>query len=70
MLKRSSSEGIHFWQRIMGVYGIRAVVGHTGMPFLEEDRLLVDIVNVPTECVPYVVRNTQMVNLTSITQRG
>ncbi|MFM7983472.1 MAG: hypothetical protein ACKPKO_29520, partial [Candidatus Fonsibacter sp.] len=31
---------------------------------------MVDLVNVPTECVPYVVHNTQMVNSTSIIQRG
>ncbi|MFM7979211.1 MAG: hypothetical protein ACKPKO_07830, partial [Candidatus Fonsibacter sp.] len=55
-----AKEGTIFWKRIKGVYGIRAVVGHTGMPFLEDDRLMVDLLNVPTNYIPFVVHNTQI----------
>ncbi|MFM7981948.1 MAG: hypothetical protein ACKPKO_21775, partial [Candidatus Fonsibacter sp.] len=41
-----------FFHRTKGVFGIRAVVGHTGMPFLEDNRLMVDVENVPHDYIP------------------
>ncbi|MFM7984592.1 MAG: hypothetical protein ACKPKO_35230, partial [Candidatus Fonsibacter sp.] len=56
--------------RIKGVFGIRAVVGHTGMPFLEDDRLMVDLRNAPHERIPSVVHNTRIENRPSILKKG
>ncbi|MFM7986493.1 MAG: hypothetical protein ACKPKO_44990, partial [Candidatus Fonsibacter sp.] len=39
--KRPRHSNASILDRIKGVFGIRAVVGHTGMPFLEDDRLMV-----------------------------
>ncbi|MFM7979311.1 MAG: hypothetical protein ACKPKO_08350, partial [Candidatus Fonsibacter sp.] len=52
------------------MFGIRAVVGHTGMPFLEDDRLMVDVENVPHEHIPFVVHNTRIENIPSILKKG
>ncbi|MFM7977823.1 MAG: hypothetical protein ACKPKO_00780, partial [Candidatus Fonsibacter sp.] len=52
------------------VFGIRAVVGHTGMPFLEDDRLMVIARSLTREDIPFVVHNTRMVNLPSIMKSG
>ncbi|MFM7981782.1 MAG: hypothetical protein ACKPKO_20940, partial [Candidatus Fonsibacter sp.] len=35
LLKKPPHSNATFLERIQGVFGIRAVVGHTGMPFLE-----------------------------------
>ena len=50
--------------------GIRAVVGHAGMTFLEDDRLMLELAYVPSDDIPFVVHNTQIANVTSIIQRG
>ncbi|MFM7979268.1 MAG: hypothetical protein ACKPKO_08125, partial [Candidatus Fonsibacter sp.] len=39
--KRPSHSNASFSERIKGVFGIRAIVGHTGMPCLEDARLMV-----------------------------
>ncbi|MFM7984713.1 MAG: hypothetical protein ACKPKO_35860, partial [Candidatus Fonsibacter sp.] len=44
--KRPAHSIASFLERIKGVFGIRAVVGHTGMPFLEDDRLMASARNV------------------------
>ncbi|MFM7981035.1 MAG: hypothetical protein ACKPKO_17130, partial [Candidatus Fonsibacter sp.] len=59
-----------FLERIKGIFGIWAVVGHTGMPFLEDDRLMVSTRNVASMDLPFVVHNTRMVNLPSIFESG
>ena len=70
LLDQKSRPGAVFWQRIKAVFGIRAVVGHTGMTFLEDDRLMVELADVPSADIPFVVHNTQIANVTSIIQRG
>ncbi|MFM7984873.1 MAG: hypothetical protein ACKPKO_36690, partial [Candidatus Fonsibacter sp.] len=52
------------------MFGIRAVVGHTGMPFLEDDRLMVDVENVPHDYIPFVVHNTRIKNIPYILKKG
>ncbi|MFM7979015.1 MAG: hypothetical protein ACKPKO_06825, partial [Candidatus Fonsibacter sp.] len=64
------SKGDVFWKRLSGVFGIRAVVGHTGMQFLEDDRLMLELADVDTKDIPLAVHNTQIANLTSIIQHG
>ncbi|MFM7978199.1 MAG: hypothetical protein ACKPKO_02695, partial [Candidatus Fonsibacter sp.] len=61
--KRPPHFNASFLERSKGVFGIRAVVGHTGMPFLEDDRLMVSARNVASMDLPYVVHNTRMVNM-------
>ncbi|MFM7985076.1 MAG: RNA 2'-phosphotransferase, partial [Candidatus Fonsibacter sp.] len=70
VLLNHKSKGDVFWQRVTGVFGIRAVVGHTGMQFLEDDRLMMELAGVETKDIPFVVHNTQTANLSSIIRYG
>ncbi|MFM7986723.1 MAG: hypothetical protein ACKPKO_46155, partial [Candidatus Fonsibacter sp.] len=68
--KRPGHANASFLERVKGVFGIRAAVGHTGMPFLEDDRLMVGTRNVASMDLPFVAHNTRMVNLPSILKSG
>ncbi|MFM7978382.1 MAG: hypothetical protein ACKPKO_03620, partial [Candidatus Fonsibacter sp.] len=68
--KQPADQKLSFFHRSKGVFGIRAVVGHIGMHFLEDDRLMVNLENVPRDCVPFVVHNTQVENIPSILKKG
>ncbi|MFM7978621.1 MAG: hypothetical protein ACKPKO_04835, partial [Candidatus Fonsibacter sp.] len=70
LLKKPPHSNATFLERIQGVFGIRAVVGHTGMPCLEDDRLMVSAQSLSRRDVPFVVHNTRMVNLPSTLMRG
>ncbi|MFM7982408.1 MAG: hypothetical protein ACKPKO_24115, partial [Candidatus Fonsibacter sp.] len=70
LIKQLAGRRLSFFHRIKEVFGICVVVGHTGMPLLEDDRLMVDLKNVPDEHVPFVVHNTRIENLPSIIKRG
>ncbi|MFM7990407.1 MAG: RNA 2'-phosphotransferase [Candidatus Fonsibacter sp.] len=70
LIKQPAGRKLSFFNRIQGVFGIRAVVGHTGMPFLEDDRLMVSLESVPPSCVPVAVHNTRIENLPSILKKG
>ncbi|MFM7982953.1 MAG: hypothetical protein ACKPKO_26875, partial [Candidatus Fonsibacter sp.] len=59
LLKKPPHSNATFLERIQGVYGIRAVVGHTGMPFLEDDRLMVSAQSLSCRDVPFAVHNTK-----------
>ncbi|MFM7984836.1 MAG: hypothetical protein ACKPKO_36505, partial [Candidatus Fonsibacter sp.] len=68
--KLAAHSNASFLERIKGIFGIRAVVGHTGMPFLEDDRLMVSARNVASMDLPFVVHNTRMLNLPSMLKSG
>ena len=70
LLSRDSRPKASFWQRIIKVFGIRAVVGHTAVGFLEDDRLQVPAVNVPDEVFACITHNTYADNLESIITNG
>ena len=44
--------GATWWERVVKVFGIRAVVGHTAVGFLEDDRLLIPLTYIEDEKLP------------------
>ena len=59
-----------WWQRIVRVYGVRAVVGHTAARFIEDDRLFLRVENVEDEVFSCFAHNTQITKLESVIKDG
>ena len=62
--------GCTLYERIVRPFGIRAIVGHTSVPFLEDDRLQLSIDDLDDEMFPNIVHNTYISNLESILING
>ena len=62
--------GATWWERVVKVFGIRAVVGHTAVGFLEDDRLLKPLSYVEDDVFPCIAHNTQISYLSSIITNG
>ena len=62
--------GETWWERIVNVFGIRAVVGHTAVGFLEYDRLLMPLSYIEDETFPCIAHNTKISYLSSIITHG
>ena len=60
----------HFGQRIASVFGIRTVVEHTAIGFLEDGGLQVPAANVPDDAFACIAHNTYEENLESIIVNG
>ena len=69
-MRRSCRPGVAFWQRIVKVFGIRAVVGHTATRFLEDDCLMLDLEDVDDSVFPCIAHNTQINRLNSVIKNG
>ena len=59
-----------WWQRVANVFGIRAVVGHTAVGFLEDDRRLMPLTYVNDDNFPCIAHNTRISYLNSIIVNG
>jgi hypothetical protein len=59
-----------WWERIRKVFGIRAVVGHTAIGFLEDDRLLMPLSYVEGHVFSCITHNTRISYLSSIITNG
>ena len=59
MIKKHVRVGATLWEHIVKVFGARAVVGHTAVPFLEDDRLQMPAADVPSELCARIANNTQ-----------
>ena len=70
LLRRDPRPRASFWQRIIKVFGIRAVVGQPAVGFLEDDRLQVPAVNVPDEVFACITHNTYEEIIESIITNG
>ena len=70
LLKRPARPGITSWQRIVKVFGIRAVVGHTATRCLEDDRLMLGLEGVDDDMFPCIALNTEIRHLNSIIKNG
>ena len=66
MIKKHARYGASLWQRIVKVFGVQAVVGHTVVPYLEDDRLQVSGEDVPDSIFACIAHNTEQQNLESI----
>ncbi|MFM7984253.1 MAG: hypothetical protein ACKPKO_33515, partial [Candidatus Fonsibacter sp.] len=62
--------GSSLFARIVRPFGIRAIIGHTSVPCLEDDRLLLSLDGVSEEMFPNIVHNTNISNLESILSNG
>ena len=58
MIRKVPRPRASFWQRIARVFGIRAVVGHTAVGFLEDDRLQVPAANVLDDAFACIAHST------------
>ena len=58
--------GATWWERVVNVFGIRAVVGHTAVGFLEDDRLLKPLSYIEDDVFPCIAQNTKISYLSSI----
>jgi hypothetical protein len=67
---RGGRRGETWWDRIQKVFGIRAVVGHTAIGFLEDDRLLMPLSYVEDDVFSCITHNTRISYLTSIITHG
>jgi hypothetical protein len=47
-----------WWNKLVEVFGIRAVVGHMAVGFLEDDRLMMQLAYIENEQLPCIVHNT------------
>ena len=54
MIKKHVRFGTTLWECIAKVFGVRAVVGHTAAPFLEDDRLQVSAADVPNDTFAFI----------------
>ena len=63
MSKKHARYGASLWQRIVQIFGVRAVVGHTAAPYLEDDRLQVSAEDVPDDICACIAHNTEQQNL-------
>ena len=70
LLRRTARPGVAFWQRIVKVFGIRAVVGHTATRCLEDDRLMWGMEGVDDDLFPCIARSTEIRHLNSIINNG
>ena len=70
MIKKHSRPRASFWQRIVKVFGVRAVVGHTAVGFLEDDCLHVPANNVLDEACACIAHHTYEEKLESIIVNG
>ena len=70
MIRKGPRPRASFRQRIVKVFGIRAVVGHTAVGFLDADRLQVPAANVPDDAFACTAHNTYEENLESIITNG
>ena len=70
MIKKHVRVGTTLWERIVKVFGARAVLGHTAVPFLEDDRLQVSAASVPYEVFACIAHHTQEEHLHSIMVNG
>jgi hypothetical protein len=59
-----------WWNRIQSVFGIRAVVGHTAVGFLEDDRLLMPLSYIEDDTFSCISHNTRISHLNSIITNG
>ncbi|MFM7988024.1 MAG: hypothetical protein ACKPKO_52795 [Candidatus Fonsibacter sp.] len=59
-----------FYERSVRTCGIRAIVGRTAVPFLEDDRLRVSIADLGAEMFPNIVHNIYIANVESIILHG
>ena len=70
LLRRTARPGVTCWQRIVKVFGIRAVVGHTATRCLEDDRLMLGLEGVDDDMFPCIALNTEIRHLNSIIKTG
>ena len=62
--------GETWWDRIQKVFGIRAVVGHTTIGFLEDDRLLMPLSYIEDDAFSCITHNTRISYLPSLITSG
>ena len=72
VLLRTISEWRHstWWDRVVRIFGIRAVAGHTALGFIEDDRLLKPLTYVEDDIFSCIAHNTKISYLSSIITNG
>ena len=67
---RPQKRGESLWDRIVRIFGIRAVVGHTGVTVLEVDRIMLPLTDVDDSVLSCMAHNTIFSSLKSIFLNG
>ena len=67
---RGGRRGGTWWGRIKKFFGIRAVVGHTAVGFLEDDRSLMPLSYIDDDAFSCIAHNTRISYLSSIITNG